>query len=88
MLAATVLMADTTPAAAAAATTVTPASAPAAAAPAKTADKPKLICKTEPVIGSLISKKTCYTSDQMAQRRQDERENLEKMQTQIGMTVH
>jgi 3-oxoacyl-ACP reductase-like protein len=88
MLAATVLMADTTPAAAAAATTVSPATVTGAAAPDKTADKPKLICKSEPVIGSLISKKTCYTSDQMAQRRQDERQNLEKMQNQIGLQVH
>jgi hypothetical protein len=84
MLAATLLMADTP--AAAAATTFTPATVNAAAAPAKTDDKPKLICKTEAVTGSLMPKKTCYTSDQMAQRRQDERANLEKLQSQLGMT--
>jgi invasion protein IalB len=73
MLAATVLMADTTPAAAAAAaTTATPAATP-AAAPSKT-EQPKLICKTEPVLGSLMPKKTCYTS--------------EKMQNQVGLAVH
>ena len=88
MLAATVLMADTTPAAAAAATTASPTPAAGAAAPAKTADKPKLICKTEAVTGSLMPKKTCYTSDDLAQRRQEERANLEKMQNQLGLTVH
>jgi hypothetical protein len=86
MLAATLLMADT-PAAAVAATTVTPANAAtanpatAAAAPAaKKADKPKLICKTEAVTGSLMPKKTCYSSDDLALRQQDERRNLERMQ--------
>jgi 3-oxoacyl-ACP reductase-like protein len=86
MLAATLLMADT-PAAAAAATTVTPATVNGAAAPAKTDDKPKLICKTEAVTGSLMPKKTCYNSDQMAQRRQDERANLERIQNQLSMTT-
>jgi hypothetical protein len=84
MLAATLLMADAP--AAAAATTVSPATVNAAASPAKTDDKPKLICKTEAVTGSLMPKKTCYTSDQMAQRRQEERANLEKIQNQIGIT--
>jgi hypothetical protein len=88
MLAATVLMADATPAAAAAAATVSPATVNGAATPDKTAEKPKLICKTEPVLGSLMPKKTCYTSDQMAQRRQDERENLQRMQNQVGLQVH
>jgi hypothetical protein len=87
MLAATVLMADTTPAAATATTTVSPATVNGAAAPAKTAEKPKLICKTEAVTGSLFPKKSCYTSDQLAQRRQDERENLEKMQNQVGLSA-
>lgn len=79
ILAATVLMADTTPAAATA--TTTEAAKPAAAAPAaKKTEKPRLICKTESVTGSLMPKKTCYNSDEVAQRRQDERQNLERMQ--------
>lgn len=83
MFAATMMLADATPAAATAAATVSP--APAAAAPAKAAktEKPKLICKTESVTGSLMPKKTCYSSDEYAQRQQDERLNLEKMQSQL-----
>jgi hypothetical protein len=87
MFAATILMADTTPAAAAAASTVSPATVTATpkAAPA---NKPRLICKTESVTGSLMPKKTCYTSDDLAQRKQEERANLEKMQNQLGLQVH
>lgn len=79
MLAATVLFADTTPAAAKAADAVTPATS---AAPVTKTEKPKVICKSEQVTGSLMAKKTCYTQDQMAQRRQDERQNLERLQSQ------
>ena len=79
MLAATVLMADTTPAAATAATA--PPEAKAEATAAKKTEKPKLICKSENVTGSLMPKKTCYNSDDMAQRRQDERQNLERIQS-------
>ena len=85
MFAATILMADTTPAAAAAATTVSPATVSAPATKDAKADKPRLICKTEAVTGSLMPKKTCYTSDDLAQRRQEERANLEKMQNQLGL---
>jgi hypothetical protein len=87
MFAATILMADTTPAAAAAANSVSPATVTAApkAAPA---NKPRLICKTESVTGSLMPKKTCYTSDDLAQRKQEERANLEKMQNQLGLQSH
>jgi len=80
MLAATLLMADTPAAATAATTTPALANAKGAAAPAKTADKPKLICKTEAVTGSLMPKKTCYSSDDFALRQQDERRNLERIQ--------
>jgi invasion protein IalB len=86
MLAGTMMLAETTPAAATAATAApTPAPAPASPAVAKKDDKPRVICKTEAVTGSLMPKKTCYTSDQYAQRQQDERQNLEKMQNQLGM---
>ena len=70
MLVATIMLADTTPAVASAATTVTPAAVTAPAAKAKT-DKPRLICRSESVTGSLFPKKTCYTSDETAQRQQD-----------------
>lgn len=86
MFAATILLADTTPAAATAATTVSPATV--TATPAAKTEKPRLICKTEAVTGSLFPKKTCYTSDDMAQRKQEERANLERMQNQIGLQVH
>lgn len=87
MFAATLLLADTTPAAAAAAGTVSPATVTAKAKDAP-ANKPRLICKTEAVTGSLMPKKTCYTSDDLAQRKQEERANLEKMQNQLGLQVH
>jgi hypothetical protein len=88
MFAATILMADTTPAAATAAATVTPATVTAPTTKDAKADKPRLICKTEAVTGSLMPKKTCYTSDDLAQRRQEERANLEKMQNQLGLQAH
>jgi hypothetical protein len=53
--------------------------APAAPAPVK-ADKPKVVCHTEAVTGSLMPKRTCYTEEQSAQRRQEERQNLERIQ--------
>jgi hypothetical protein len=87
MFAATILMADTTPAAAAAASTVSPATVT-AAPKATPANKPRLICKSESVTGSLMPKKTCYTSDDLAQRKQEERANLEKMQNQLGLQSH
>ena len=83
MLAGSMMLAETTPAAATA--TPAPVAAPASPAVAKKDDKPRVICKTEAVTGSLMPKKTCYTSDQYAQRQQDERQNLEKMQNQLGM---
>ena len=88
MFAATILLADTTPAAATAAATVSPATVTATPARDAKPEKPRLICKTEAVTGSLFSKKTCYTSDEMAARKQEERANLEKLQNQLGLQVH
>ena len=81
LFAASMMLADAGPAAATTAAAVPPA----AAAPAKVVktEKPKLICKTEAVTGSLMPKKTCYTADDYAQRQQDERQNLERMQNQL-----
>jgi hypothetical protein len=63
--------------------------APASAAQAKQAEKDgaKLVCKSEAVTGSLFPKKTCYRADEMAQRRQEERMNLERTQDQIPLQV-
>jgi len=97
MFAASILLADTTPAAAAAANAVTPPAAatdtvsPAtvtAAPKAAPANKPRVVCRTEPVTGSMFPKKTCYTTDDMAQRKQDERANLEHMQNNLGLQSH
>ena len=87
MFAATVLLADTTPAAAAAANTVSPATVT-AAPNADAAKKPRLVCRTEAVTGSMFPKKTCYSVEDSAQRKQDERANLEKMQNNIGLQSH
>jgi hypothetical protein len=85
MIAAALLLADTP-----AATAVAPPApaAPAAAsaakpAPEKTAaakSNDRVVCRTEAVTGSMFPKKVCYSTQQAAERRQDERENLEKIQ--------
>ncbi|MBS0362796.1 MAG: hypothetical protein JSR98_15580 [Proteobacteria bacterium] len=82
LIVAAAILADTTPAAATAATTATPpaATADAPAAKVEKTAKPKMICHSEAVIGSLFPKKTCYTEDQAKQRQQDERQNLEAIQ--------
>jgi hypothetical protein len=83
MFAATILLADTTPAAATAATT--PAAAPAKPAAAAKPAQPRMICKTEAVTGSLFPKKTCYDPAELAQRREEERKNLEQMQNNLSI---
>jgi hypothetical protein len=89
MFAATIMLADTTPAAATAATAAAPtAAAPASAAKAAEAPKtakPKIVCRTEAVTGSMFPKKTCYALDDLAQRQQEERKNLQQMQNQLGL---
>jgi hypothetical protein len=84
MFAATILLADTTPAAASAAQAAAPAT-PAKPAAADKPAKPRMICKTEAVTGSLFPKKTCYDPAELAQRREDERKNLEQMQNNLSM---
>jgi len=79
LLAATVLLAD-----------VTPAAAPANAAPAakaqpttgqKTADaNSKLICKSEPVLGSRMPVKKCRTAGDAAAEKIEAQQALERMQ--------
>jgi hypothetical protein len=87
MIAATIMLADTTPAAAAAAATAQPAMAatPAAAAAPAAKPKDKLICRSESVTGSLMPKKTCFLESERAQIKQDQRQNLEKLQNNLGL---
>jgi uncharacterized protein (DUF2147 family) len=81
MFAATIMLADATPAAATAAT----AAAPAEAAKATKTEKPKMVCRTEAVTGSMFPKKTCYQLDDLAQRQQEERKNLQQMQNNLSL---
>ena len=81
LLAATVLMADSTTALQ---TTPAPTGAQAQAAVEQNA-KPKaagntLVCKNEPVLGSRLPTRRCRTTEQMAAQKQEDQANLEKMQ--------
>jgi len=86
LLAATVLMADSTTALQAA-PSATPAAQPqAVAATAEQNAKPKkqasngLICKTEPVLGTRLPTKRCRTAEQIAAQQQEDQADLDKMQ--------
>ena len=85
LFAATVLLADTTPAAAQAATPAAPAATAASAAKpaAKTAksDKDQLVCHNEVATGSLFPTKTCYRKDEAAERRREEQLQLYQSQS-------
>jgi hypothetical protein len=87
LLAATIMMAQSSATTPSDLTAAPP--APASAAQAKQAEKDgaKLVCKSEAVTGSLFPKKTCYRADEMAQRKQEERQNLERSQSQIPLQV-
>ena len=62
------------------AATVAPAT-PTAAAPAKTAKaNPDRVCKLETVLGSKITKKVCYSREQMVERTFYDKQNLELIQ--------
>lgn len=93
LLAATVLMADSTTALQAA-PSATPAAQPqAVSATAEQNAKPKkqagnaLVCRNEPVLGSRLPTKRCRTTEQMAQQQQDDQANLDKMQ-RVGDPGH
>ena len=86
LLAATMLMADSTPATQAAPAASGP-SAQGASAPAPADAKPKsqtsddtLICRNEPVLGSRLPTKRCRTAREIAQQRQQDQADLDKMQ--------
>jgi hypothetical protein len=86
LLAATVLMADSTTALQAAPSSAPAAQPQAVAATAEQNAKPKkkasnaLVCRNEPVLGSRLPTKRCRTTEQMAQQQQDDQANLDKMQ--------
>ena len=90
LLAATVLMADSTPALQAATTAAQP---QAVATTAEQNTKPKkpasnaLVCKNEPVLGSRLPTKRCRTTEQMAAQQQEDQANLEKAQ-RVGDPGH
>ena len=77
-LAAAVAMAAATPAAGAA--PVAPEGAAQAAPAAKPENSDKQICKTEPLVGSRVPKKVCATKAEWEARRQNDKEQLDKMQ--------
>jgi invasion protein IalB len=76
LLAAAVLMADS--ATAVQADPAAPASPATTASAKKAADK--LVCQKEAVIGTRLTTKKCRTASQIAERRREDRANLEKMQ--------
>jgi hypothetical protein len=89
LLAATVLMADSTTALQAAATTT--AAQPQAVAADQNA-KPKkssnaMVCRNEPVLGSRLPTKRCRTTEQMAAQQQQDQADLDKMQ-RVGDPGH
>jgi hypothetical protein len=80
LFAATILMAESSPALQAATTTAP--TQPAVASGAKTGKDAGnvLICRNEPIVGSRLPTKRCRTKEQMAAQKQEDQMNLEKMQ--------
>jgi hypothetical protein len=89
VLSAALLSAD--PAAAQGSAPATPAAVPAAqtqqaAAGPQKVHRDELLCKSEPVLGTLIPKKVCYTREQQEARERQDRENLDHQQHSQYMT--
>jgi hypothetical protein len=86
LLAATVLMADSTTALQAAPSSTPAAQTQGVAATTEQNAKPKkqannaLVCRNEPVLGSRLPTKRCRTQEQMAAQQQEDQANLDKMQ--------
>ena len=84
LFAAAILLAETTPAAAPAAMPAAPqATADGAPAVAKV-KRDDMLCKQEEVLGTRIPKKVCYTRAEQEARSQQDRQNVERMQSQFG----
>lgn len=84
MLAATMLLADSTPAAQAAATPSTPP----AAAPAKKKADSDMVCKSEQVLGSRLPVKKCRTAAQAEQDKLDAQADLARAQGAMANNPH
>ena len=81
LLAASVLMADSTTALQA--TAAQTGAQPQAAAEQNSKPKPagnSLVCRNEPVLGSRLPTRRCRTTEQMAAQKQEDQANLDKMQ--------
>ena len=78
LLAATILMADAAPAATPTAASAAKVSTTATAQ--KTADSNKLVCKSEPVLGSRMPVKKCRTVGDAAAEKLEAQQALERMQ--------
>ena len=63
---------------------------PAPAEPAAQSDKPapssKVVCRQEPVMGSIIKKKTCRTQQQMDEEREASRQSMNDLNKSTGQT--
>ena len=89
VLAAALAMADpetsagsaSTPAPSAAAENSAPAPKPSVAA-----SKGERVCVKEPVLGSRMAKTRCYTKDEAATARADQRQELDRMQRDVPIT--
>ncbi len=79
-LAATLMMAASSPSAPAAAETAPADAAATPAAPVAKSDKDRMVCKTEALAGSRVPKKVCATKGEWDARRQADRDQLEKAQ--------
>jgi hypothetical protein len=53
----------------------------AAAAKAPKVNKDGLVCHTEEILGSRIPQRICFTPEEAAQRQQQDRQNIEHMQS-------
>ena len=80
MLAATVLMADSTTALQAAGSQANPPAATSEAAKKKAENHADLICKSEPVLGSRMPVRKCRTASQAAQDKLDAQAELDRAQ--------
>lgn len=90
LLAMLAVLASATPEASAVTQSSPAASAPApaaAAAPAKPA-KPQLICRSEPVTGSMFSRKVCRTKEQIEDQKAQDDQSIRETQRIAGPLNH
>jgi len=61
-----------------------PAAPPPATEPAAKAKQPEMVCRMEEVLGTRFKKKVCVTKEQEELRRSENRQDLDRMQSQNG----